>query len=56
MSNLNKEDYREMKRMVWLNDKNGRKYACYMEDINPNSSLSDKDKHKCFPWVLQVNN
>ena len=54
MNQVDKEDYREMKRIVWINDKNGRKYACYAEDVDPSSPLSEKDKARCFPWVLQV--
>lgn len=34
--------------MVWLRDKDGKEYACYLDDINGNEELTEEEKAKCL--------
>lgn len=37
--------------MVWLNDRNGKEFVCYLDDIKgdtKNRILTDEEKRRCF--------
>jgi len=34
--------------MVWVQDKNGREFACYMEDLKNPTELADNEKANCL--------
>ena len=42
----------EYKKMVWVHDKDGKEYACYVDDlkgkIKKKEDLSDEEKQKCM--------
>ena len=40
----------EYQRMVWIRDKDGKEYACYIDDlkgIKKKEDLTDEEKEKC---------
>ncbi len=40
----------EYQRMVWIRDKDGKEYACYIEDlknVKKKEDLTDEEKEKC---------
>jgi len=41
----------EFNKMVWVSDKNGKEYACYIEDlknIKRKEELSDEEQRQCM--------
>lgn len=45
----------EFKKMVWIRDKDGKQYACYLSDlknIKKPEQLSDEEKAKCTDLSL----
>jgi len=34
--------------MVWVQDKDGREFACYMKDLENPKELADEEKAKCL--------
>ena len=41
----------EYQKMVWVRDKDGKEYACYLEDlknIKRKEDLSEEEKEKCL--------
>ncbi|MBT8362564.1 MAG: hypothetical protein HKP41_14910 [Desulfobacterales bacterium] len=42
----------EYQKMVWVHDKNGKEYACYVNDLKKNlknkEDLSDEEKQQCL--------
>jgi len=42
----------EYKKMVWVHDKDGKEYACYVDDlkgkIKKKEDLTDDEKKKCL--------
>lgn len=41
----------EFKNMVWVSDKNGKEYACYIDDlknIKRKEDLTDEEQQKCM--------
>ena len=41
----------EYNRMVWIRDKDGKEYACYIEDLKSlkkKEDLTDEEKEKCL--------
>lgn len=41
----------EYQRMVWIKDKDGKEYACYIEDlknIKRKEDLTEEEKEKCL--------
>ena len=41
----------EYQKMVWVRDKDGKEYACYIEDlknIKKKEDLSEEEKEKCL--------
>ena len=37
--------------MVWIRDKDGKEYACYLDDIKaikPKEELTEEEKEKCM--------
>ena len=34
--------------MIWLQDKDGKEFACYRADINNPEELTDEEKAKCL--------
>lgn len=41
----------EYNRMVWVRDKDGKEYACYIEDLKnlkKKEDLTDEEKEKCL--------
>lgn len=42
---------KEFQKMVWVQDKDGKEYACYIDDlkqIKKKEDLSDEEKAKCL--------
>jgi len=37
----------EYQKMVWVKDKSGREYACYLSDLNDKDKLTEEEKAKC---------
>lgn len=45
----------EYQKMVWVRDKDGKEYACYIEDlksIKKKEDLTDEEKQKCLDLSL----
>jgi hypothetical protein len=45
----------EFKKMVWVRDKDGKQYACYISDlknIKKPEELTDEEKEKCLDLSL----
>lgn len=41
---------KEYQKMVWIRDKDGKEYACYIDDlkgIKKKEELTDEEKEKC---------
>lgn len=41
---------KEYQKMVWIRDKDGKEYACYIDDlknVKKKEDLSDEEKEKC---------
>jgi len=34
--------------MIWVTDKNGKEYACYVKDIKKKEDLTEEEKAKCM--------
>ena len=34
--------------MVWIRDKDGKEYACYLDDIRGYHELTEEEKAKCL--------
>ena len=34
--------------MVWVRDRDGREFACYLDDINNPAELTEEEKAKCL--------
>jgi hypothetical protein len=34
--------------MVWIQDKDGKEYACYVKDIKRKEDLTEEEKAKCM--------
>lgn len=34
--------------MVWVQDREGREFACYLEDLNNPAELNEEEKAKCL--------
>ena len=46
---------KEFQKMVWLQDKDGKEYACYINDlknIRRKEDLTDEEKSKCMDLSL----
>ena len=46
---------KEYQRMVFVNDKNGKQYACYVNDVRdlkPGEKLTDRERAKCMDLSL----
>ena len=42
---------KEYQKMVWVRDKDGKEYACYIDDlknIKKKDDLTDEEKEKCL--------
>ena len=42
---------KEYQKMVWVRDKDGKEYACYIDDlksIKKKEDLTDEEKEKCL--------
>ena len=42
---------KEYQKMVWVRDKDGKEYACYLDDlqnIKKKEDLTDEEKEKCL--------
>ncbi len=42
---------KEFNKMVWVSDKNGKEYACYIGDLNNikrKEDLTDEEQQKCM--------
>jgi len=42
---------KEYQKMVWVRDKDGKEYACYLDDlqnIKKKDDLTDEEKEKCL--------
>lgn len=42
---------KEYQKMVWVRDKDGKEYACYIDDlknITKKEDLTDEEKEKCL--------
>ena len=47
----------EYQKMVWVRDKDGKEYACYIDDlksIKKKEDLTDEEKQKCLDLSLVV--
>ena len=45
----------EYQKMVWVRDKDGKEYACYIDDlksIKKKEDLTDEEKQKCMDLSL----
>ena len=45
----------EYQKMVWVRDKDGKEYACYIDDlksIKKKEDLTDEEKEKCLDLSL----
>jgi hypothetical protein len=45
----------EYQKMVWVRDKDGKEYACYIDDlksIKKKEDLTDEEKQKCLDLSL----
>ena len=40
--------------MIWVTDKDGREFACYLDDINDRNELTEEEKAKCMDINLIV--
>ncbi len=45
MSDINTGGYESM---VWISDKDGKQYACYLKDVKNKDELTDEEKAKCM--------
>ena len=46
---------KEYQKMVWIRDKDGKEYACYIDDlknVKKKEDLSDEEKEKCMDISL----
>jgi hypothetical protein len=34
--------------MIWVQDKNGKEFSCYVEDIQNPQQLTEEEKEKCL--------
>jgi hypothetical protein len=34
--------------MIWVKDRNGKEYSCYLEDIKNPENLTEEEKAKCM--------
>lgn len=39
---------KEFQKMVWVRDKEGKEYACYVTDIKKKEDLTEEEKAKCL--------
>ena len=39
---------KEFEKMVWVRDKEGKEYACYVTDIKKKEDLTEEEKAKCL--------
>ena len=39
---------KEFEKMVWVRDKDGKEYACYVTDIKKKEDMTDEEKAKCL--------
>jgi transposase len=39
---------KEYEKMVWVRDKEGKEYACYVTDIKKKEDLTEEEKAKCL--------
>ena len=47
----------EYQKMVWVRDKDGKEYACYIDDlksIKKKEDLTDEEKQKCLDLSLVI--
>ena len=45
----------EYQKMVWIRDKDGKEYACYIDDlksVKKKEDLTDEEKEKCMDISL----
>jgi hypothetical protein len=40
--------------MVWVQDNEGREYACYLDDVRNEKELSEEEKAKCLDVNLLI--
>ena len=40
--------------MVWVNDKEGREYVCYLDDIHNENELTEEERAKCMDVNLLI--
>lgn len=38
----------EFEKMVWVRDKEGKEYVCYVTDIKKKEDLTEEEKAKCL--------
>lgn len=38
----------EYEKMIWVQDKNGKEYVCYLKDLKDKDNLTDEEKAKCL--------
>ena len=38
----------EYQKMVWVKDKSGKEYACYLKDLKDKDSLTEEEKANCL--------
>lgn len=39
---------KEYEKMVWVRDKEGKEYACYVTDIKKKEDLTEEERAKCL--------
>ena len=39
---------KEFEKMVWVRDKDGKEYACYVTNIKKKEDMTDEEKAKCL--------
>jgi transposase len=37
----------EFKKMVWVRDKDGKEYCCYITDVKKKEDMTEEEKAKC---------
>lgn len=40
--------------MVWVRDRSGKEYACYLEDIKDRNNLTEEERRKCLDVNLLI--
>lgn len=43
---------KEFQKIEWLQDKNGKQYACYCDDVKDKDNITAQEKQKCLDLSL----